>query len=171
MAGATHLQNRLDAADVRHILALRKQGLPVETIALRYKLSPASIHRILSGVWNAKQIAAWGEPQNMEQVLNSTVGHDSDLCGCSLCIGERADKRLRQGMPANTTDTLPEKKPRKRTGLPLHSKQPLDVEALSYSLADLISALQLVRESRQSVLSAGGSRKLVSSLIVENLNE
>ena len=64
MAGATHLQNRLDRQDVQHILALKAQGLGSGTIALRYKLSSASISRILSGAWNAKQIAVWGEPEN-----------------------------------------------------------------------------------------------------------
>ena len=61
MSGATHLQNRLDAQDIEHIFALKAQGISNSMIALRYKLSYASVARILSGLWNRKQVAAWGD--------------------------------------------------------------------------------------------------------------
>ena len=62
MSGAIHLQNRLDGQDIEHMFALSHEGVTSKEIGRRYRVSAASMNRILSGSWSEPQIAAWGDP-------------------------------------------------------------------------------------------------------------
>jgi hypothetical protein len=75
MAGATHLQNRLDREDVKHIFALRTEGVASGEIARRYRLSSSSMSRILSGNWGGQLVSAWGSPSHY--MTKGETGNDS----------------------------------------------------------------------------------------------
>jgi len=84
MSGATHLHNRLDAADVHHIFALvESDNVSRLEICERYRISAASLGRILCRQdWSEKQVQHWGVPLIVKDERNKSpfVQPPADHC-------------------------------------------------------------------------------------------
>jgi hypothetical protein len=158
MSGAVHLQNRLDAEDIKHIFALSDQGIGKDEISSRYKLSKASVDRILACAWNEKQIAAWGQPPRQTRVRSSmrkTEPASEPACMCPHCQKVRAENGIK-------LETDPS--PRKRTYLPFSGEKKVDTAKLSAALADYIEAVTLLREIREAAMKAGASEAMLEAI-------
>jgi hypothetical protein len=130
MAGATHLHNRLDAADIQNIYALAENpDVRATEICSRYNISNASLSRILCRQgWSEKQVRYWGVP---------IISKERNILGEPV------------------SDPSPDRQ-KQRTGLPFRDKRELgDVDTLSHAIADLISACELVREAKLAAVKAG----------------
>ena len=161
MAGATHLHNRLDAADVKHIFTLAEApNVSNSEICRRYRISGASLSRILCiQGWSKKQIAYWGVPSIVKEEGRKRlkgIGEGAAKAEANI-LGEPLTKILGEPLTKQT----------RRTYLPFagNLRKPHDTTEVANALANLISAQALVVEAFAECQEAGISIKVLEAVL------
>ncbi len=94
MSGATHLQNRLDRADIKQMFALHAGGMTASEIAERYTLSGSSVSRILERDWSDVYVRAWGNKSDYivrAKENRPRSNGEIDRSGLDILLNDRKD--------------------------------------------------------------------------------